>query len=373
MKTRQFKVSSRHREQMHGMSLIEIMVSLTIGMVVLIAIGFAFVNSTNLNRQRDGQSELNEPARVVLRQLRNSIGSAGYVDIFDVGGGNGYQAQSLFSVATNTNVANVFQRVPTGGTALATPLSQIVPGLLPIFGCEGAMNGSPNAIATSSPTTLLPVTLGCGAADPISHTLQVAFQGVPSLTAVNAPRSLLPDNATTGDGRDCLQQTPPGKFIINKFFIKLNAKDGVKELMCEGSGSTSAQAIARGVEELVLRYAVTAPGAAAPAGSVPPSTGDNPARYLSANGVTLDPTNVPVGVGWPGVTAVEVCFIFATPQYAGSAANDVSILQTVRPTCTRTAAGAFDPDIARVAGDRRLWKRFTAILAVRNSAFSTPY
>ena len=68
-----------------GSSLIEVLIGLAIGLVILTAIGTAYVNSNNLTRQREDQSQLNDPATIVMRTLRQNLTQAGYVDIFDAG------------------------------------------------------------------------------------------------------------------------------------------------------------------------------------------------------------------------------------------------------------------------------------------------
>lgn len=343
-----------------GISLIEVMISLTIGLIVLASIGFAYLNSSNLSRQQESQTELSDPARIVLRQLRNSINIAGYVDILDIQAGANFQAGSLFSPGVD-GLANMYQRVPTGA-AIDTPLTKMFTGLLPVFGCDGDMNGSPNAIVNTPP----PATLSCGGANATRHSLQIAYQAVPD-GAVNPMRSLLPDDASTGAGRDCLQQASNGKFVINRFFVRTNVSDGVSELLCAGSGGAVQQPIARGVEEFMVRYMLASAGVAPAPGVVAPAAGNSTAQYMSASGVSLD------AVGWPGVAAIEVCFVSASPQTSGTAGPEVVRLQPARPTCARDNNGAFAADIARAAGDTRLWHRYTAVLAVRNASFSSPY
>jgi len=354
--------SVRTWQRQRGFSLIEIMISLTIGLVVLIAIGFAYMNSSNINKQQESQVALSDPARIVMRQLRSSINSAGYVDVFDIQAGTNFQASALFSPGVD-GLANMYQRIPTGA-AIDTPLTKMFAGLLPVFGCDGAMNSTPNAIANAGP----PAVLSCGTASATRHTIQLAFQGVPDGGAIANPmRSLLPDNAATGDGRDCLQQATNGKFVINRFFVQQNDSDGVNELICSGSGGAVQQPIARGVEEFMLRYLVSSAGVAPVAGAVAPAAGNATAQYLNAAGVALDP------VGWPGVTAVEICFVSASPQTSGAAGGSILSIQSSRPTCARDNTGAFSADVARAAGDLRLWRRYTAVVAVRNAAFSSPY
>lgn len=349
-----------HRER--GVTLIELLVSLTIGLVILIAIGIAYFNSTNITRQRDNQSELNEPAHVILRLLQHDLSNAGYVDFFDLDTTSGTQAAALF-VPGNDVKLNLYQRIPQAAP-LATPLSQFFPGLMPIFGCDGAMNSTPNGIMNTAP----PVVLACGVADATKNSLQIAYQAVPG-TTLNPIVSLLPSNAATGEGRDCNQQnvSPAGaKLVVNRYFVQASAGDGINELYCSGSGNNVAQPMARGVEEFVLRYQTAQPGTTPPVGVSAIAAGGAQAQYVNAATVAAS------AIGWANVTAVEVCMVSATSITSGSAASGTTILQPTRPTCARDAAGNFAANIARVAGDARLWKRFTSVISVRNAVYSTP-
>lgn len=359
---------SQSSQKQNGFTLIEVMVSLTIGLTVLIAISTVYISSSNMSKQRESQAEMNQPARILLRQLQYDIAMAGYTDMFDFGAGTTFQAASLFTPG-NVDLANLYQRVPDG-TIQQTPLGIFFPGLLPVFGCSGAMNSSPNALVTGT----LPVVVSCGTANALRHSLQIAYQATPA-TAPNLMVSLLPDNAVTGVGRDCLQQGSPGtgtpaqnKFVINRYFVQANATDGTNELYCAGSGNSIIQPMVRGVEEFTLRYQLAQNGVAV-AGTPTPAAGGGQARYADAVAVADTAVNP---LGWANVTAVEVCMTLATAVTSGAAQPGVSQLQPARPTCARDADGRFIADVTRAAGDSRLWKRFTTVVTVRNAVFSTP-
>ena len=340
-----------------GMTLIELLVSLIIGLVILAAIGVVYLNTTQTTRQREDQAMLNEPARAALRMLKFNLNMAGYVDIFDLDALNRTQAVSVFTPG-NPVRANMYVRVPSA-TPIPAPISQFFAGLRPVFGCDGAMTTSPNAIVATAP----PAAMACGAASATRHTLQLAYQAVPN-TPANQSNSLIPADAATGSGLDCLQRTPPAgvAMVINRFSAPAPAAGAISQLQCEGSGAAGAQPIAEGVEEFVLRYQMSAPGTAASH----TAAGGGQARYLSASQVTASDQ------GWSGVTAVEICMVAATPQSAGPAAQGTVTLQTTRPTCTRDANGTFNANVARAAGDARLWKRFVSLVSVRNAVYASP-
>jgi len=342
-----------------GFSLVELLVSITIGLVILVAIGTVFQTSTSIQRQREDYNEINDPLKMVTGVLRSNISQAGYVDFLDSPGGNSI-ASTIFS-NEDPKYQNTFVR-NSSISAPVPPLQRLVAGLLPVFGCDGAMNSDPNALSIATP----PLSLGCSASiSATQHTLQIAYQAVPSSANSGTTNSLTAADASTGEGRDCLQQGIPASVtsgvVINRFFIKTNTGDNTNELYCQGSGNAVAQPIARGVEEFVLRYQLAQAGS-----SNLVSAGGSKSQYLSASQVSLD------AVGWPGVSAVEICLITATPQIKGAAATGTTTLQPTRPTCTRTADGAFNPNVIRAANDTRLWKRFTYTVAVKNAVYAFP-
>ncbi len=346
-----------------GLSLIELLVGLTIGLVILAAIGTVYVTASGLMRQREDQTQLNDPARVVMQILRQDLMQAGYVDIFDLDTASGRpQAMSLFRPGS-TELTNIFVRNP-GASAVTTPMQVVFDGLAPVFGCDGAMNNTPNAIVTAGP----PLAADCGAVNATRHSLRVAYQAVP-LSVANPINSLVPANVNTGVGLDCLQQTPPGvappgvnHLVVNQYFIE--TIDGVRRLRCTGSGANQTQDLALGVEEFVLRYQMSSPGAGA--GPLL-AAGSAQSQYLSATDVQAS------AQGWAGVTAVEICLISATDTTSrGAAAQGTRALQPTRPTCQRQANGEFAANVARDAGDARLWKRFTTVISLRNAVYATP-
>lgn len=356
------KTSAPRSAQM-GFSLIELLISLTIGLVILIAIGTVYFNTGNLTRQREDQAQLNDPAHNVMQLLRQNLTQAGYVDIFDLDATNRAQAASLF-VPGNDVLTNVFLRDP-GAAAISAPLSQFFPGLTPIFGCDGVMNDTPNNIVEVVGPRFppqAPLVQSCGAASATRHTLQIAYQAVPN-AAANFNRSINAANVNTGEGLDCLAQDPPAGrlFVVNRFSAPAPAAGTVSQFRCAGSGFNQTQDIAPGVEEFILRYQMAAPGSAV----ARQAAGGAQQRYINATQVSASPQ------GWAGVTAVEICIISATDP-AQAAAQGTVVLQPTRPTCQRDALGAFLPNIARVAGDTRLWKRFTSVVSVRNAVFATP-
>jgi type IV pilus assembly protein PilW len=72
-----------------GMSLIEVMVAMTIGLIILVALGYFFLGSTQINRTTDDVSRMQESGRNALELMGRSIRQAGYrIKIDEAFGGN---------------------------------------------------------------------------------------------------------------------------------------------------------------------------------------------------------------------------------------------------------------------------------------------
>lgn len=357
-----------------GFSLVELLISITIGLVIVIAIGLVYVNSSNINRQKEDLADSYEPIKMVTNLVGYNISMAGYIDPVDLAAGSRPQGSWLFDPAaantpTDPNmIANMYARNTAG--SVAAPLQQFFAGLWPIFGCDGAMNGTPNALATAGP----PAALACGTADATKNSFQVAYQVRPATGTATPLASVAAPNANTGEGFDCLQQALPGaagtpgnSIVINRFYVATNAGDGVNELYCAGSGNATPRQIARGVEEFVVRYQLA---------QASPSTGFasgySRTQFLTAAQVNALPIANP-GNAWGSVAAVDVCMVTATVSMRGAAAVGTVQVQPTRPTCERQAgSNDFGGDIARASGDFRLWKRSTFTYIVRSAVFSSP-
>ena len=70
----------------HGVSLIELMIGLTIGLVMLIALSYFLLGSRQLNRTHDDVSRMQESGRYALEILGRAIRQAGYRSNADVEG-----------------------------------------------------------------------------------------------------------------------------------------------------------------------------------------------------------------------------------------------------------------------------------------------
>lgn len=331
-----------HRASQIGFSLLEMLLSLSLGLLLVLALAQAHGLSGQWIRQHEDQAALDEPGRLALAFLVSELQSAGFVDwLGPLDGG-----QPLLQIG----LAATGDSDPSGpgesawSKAPSAALGQWVSGLTPIFGCDGDMALSPHSILQAGSAT----GLACGTRRATRHTLQIARQSSASTANASTARHSSLQHQDPLRALDCLQQDSDSNtpLVINRFRIAIS--NGENQLQCAGSGNASAQALWSGVEELVFHFDVQHSGAW---------------RWLSAS-QTSDLLINPGG--WAAVRAVHLCLLVGTSPNHGAASWGSRSLQTRRPTCARDAAGAYLPDQARLANQAGLWRRFNAVVALPN-------
>lgn len=72
------KYSTPHAREQRGMSLVELMIAMTLGLILLTALAYFFLGSRQLNRTHDDVSRMQESSRYALEILGKAIRQAGY-------------------------------------------------------------------------------------------------------------------------------------------------------------------------------------------------------------------------------------------------------------------------------------------------------
>ncbi len=315
----------RHRGQ-GGLSLIEIMVSLVLASIVVIAATAVFATANLSRGSQDADAQLQDTGRFVLAVVTRSLQMVGYQDyLYDPG-------------ATNTS-ATPFGRLlrevqnpagsTSGGTGTNAPLFDPTRtgGVADISGADAATaSGSGSSVNFAATTGVVNQ----------SDTLFVRFQG-----------SSTPRNSGTADFTvvDCLGNgipTPQSDqdFAINNFAVRLVSATAEPELACTrrntSSGQWDTQPIAIGVEVFHVAY-----------GADPNNVG-MPTRWVTASTVP-SLTN-----GWKSVRAVRFGFVVRGPVGSG-----VPGTQTFSPV--GAGLGTFT-----APNDGRLRRMYSSTVYIRN-------
>lgn len=250
---------NHRRIKQAGRSLVELMIAITIGLFILIAVSTLFLSNSQTSRTSDDKSRLEDEGRLALNLIAFHLRMAGYGQLISA---NPNKDEVAADRRTN------FQD-PTNASVLA------------VTGCTGSMADTSAATVSCSGNTL-----------PDSLIIKYVID------QFNA------NNTNAGVPTDCLGQgvvTSPA-IVENRFFVQNNPSTGRSELYCIGNGGTpfganlvnAAQPIAENIIDFKITYGSNSTGGQSIDG---PFTAASPATV------------------WNNVIAVNVCVV-------GQSAND---------------------------------------------------
>lgn len=275
-----------------GRTLIELMISITIGLVVVVAMLAIYTSTNSTGRQSEAGSRMSEDAGVAMNYMSNYIRMAGF---------SFPQANVASSVAT---LGSATVEVPDSNFAGA--------------GIRGCDNGFSN-ISTATTTTALT----CNASPTgFGGAIALRFEGdlfntSPVGTSPNFFPSDCLNNGITSTIASEYIGSPAYTLVESRFFVSQAAVSGTPELSCAGNGGGTGvafvgQPIMQFVESMAFTYGV--------ANDVAES---QVTRYLTA--AEVDALGGSVDARWSRVVNVRVCLVMRsqTPdQNAGSSFID---------------------------------------------------
>jgi type IV pilus assembly protein PilW len=280
-----------------GLTLVELLVSITIGLVLMLAIISAYIGSAGASAVTQAQARMNEDAQAALLVLSQHVRMAGY---------NPKQPQ----------YAAAGPYVPPAGTADTARNPVFDATNWAIRGCDGTFTNIASAADLSS--------LTCGTSG--SASLAVRYEADANNTVKNS----------TGQPTDCLGQALPSStgqvnvwdtatsavkadtktFTVaeSRFYVGTTTVVISPSLYCKGNGG-AAQPLVENVEDMKISYGV-APSTATTTLTV--------AGYLSASSlatVVTTPAFASVQDRWSKVATVRICLIVRSEQAVAPSAD----------------------------------------------------
>lgn len=299
------KIKPAHHYQT-GMTLIELMVGMVIGLIIIGAASAVFLAANSIGRSHDVGARLLEDGAFAATKLTRGIQRTGYVDVFS---GTGRFRQS-FDDAINTVIA---REDPENKDAFGLRYNNVTGSNAAIFGCDNS------SVVASNPCV----------AGGASSALTIAYQ-----TNTAAGTSDLSPSVTTNVGNgsgsaDCNGARPPANidYVVNRYFV-----NNTGQLMCLGNGSNTPRQIAANVEQFQVFYGI-AQGAQ-----------DKRVQILTAAQVSA--TNA-----WNLVVQVELCLVMRGDVGTD---NNPSVFNNCNGSTTQTTDG-------------RMRKTFRSVVSLRNS------
>ena len=252
MKKRAFSVA---KSRIRGFSLIELLVSMVIGLVVVGAVLVSYISSGQTGKRQAAYSEMNENAQIGLTMIRQDLLLAGYA--------KGTQIQTVAGVKSF-------------GKTFATK---------PIFGCAGGFS-APNSVAVTDPACASGASPGIEIIYEADLTNTVPSGAYPSDCLGNSLQYVAQTVTVGGNAIDYYQTR-------NRYYLTTGTS-GRSELHCASAAKNSAgnaiagQPLVDNVEAMQILY-----GEAASAGS------RQIVRYVAANAVT----------DWQNIISVRTCLL----------------------------------------------------------------
>jgi type IV pilus assembly protein PilW len=277
-------MKSQHTHRQAGLSLVELMVSITIGLLILLALTTLFVNNSKTQVEIEKSNRQQENGRYALQLLTNDLRVAGYFDTHIV-------------TTAPTSTAALPDPCAIDTTTLDSAMTFHIQGYDNIDGGLTCISD----VKTGTDVLVVRHAATCRSANPLDANCDGLANG-PAYLQVSGCEGETPGHLVSNLASDftlktvnCTDAAPVSKLRTNIYYIANNniGSDGIptlKRAELSSSGGTIAFAITPlvdGIENLQILYG-TSPGSAAPT------------SYTSA------PTDAP---GWWNVTAVQVSLL----------------------------------------------------------------
>ena len=339
---------SRNPHRARGFSLIELMVSLTIGLVIAIAAFSAYLGASSSSKMTDAQSRMNEDGQAALailaQQLRMTGNNPRQGNRLDPYGRNPvYTDQQPLTHTFVLGTATTFAfTLSTGTYTLAN---------IRIHGCDGTFANVTSTTATID--SLNRSTCVTGTSTTPADSIAVNFEADPYNTIPTSgglPTDCLGNGLTPISATLPIVTTtaPPTSTITyymaeNRFYIGTSAAILSPSLYCKGNGgSGTQQPLVENIEDMQFLYG-TVVSNAVPAPSDTATTIAPVAGYLRADQVT----------DWNKVTAVRICVI----------------VRSESPVVSETGSTNYykcDGTLDSTKTDRRLRHAYSTTVSLRN-------
>lgn len=332
------KISHRWRSRkirFAGFSLIELMISLTIGLIISIAAMSAYLGSSTASKAAAAQSRMDEDGQAALKLLSQQIRLAGSNPV-QSGRTVDYRRNPVYATAYQGGASSPYTTTLPTFTPTSYALSQFA-----IRGCDGTFTN----IATA--TTL--DGLSCpGTATASPDSIAISYEADIYDTV----------KTSTGAATDCVgggisNVTASGALVAtfavadNRFYIA-NSTTGIPNLYCKGITNATAQPLIENIEDMQIRYGSVSATATL---STDPIAGYRDAVDIEPTGTTLSAA----AAAWGRILTVRICVV----------------MRSADPVLTDAGSGSeqyykCDGTLDTSKTDLRLRRAYSTTIALRN-------
>ena len=324
--------------QSRGFSLIELMVSLTIGLVIAVAAMSAYLGTSGASRLSDAQARMNEDAQAALTILSQQIRMAG----------NNPDQRNRTELSRRNPVygATTF---PLGGTYTTSNFS--------LRGCDGTFSNvtattanNLDSLNCTAGTSTLPDSIAVNyEADRYNSVPTTAGLATDCLgVALGTVTASLPTVVTVGTVSSTVTSVVNFAVADNRFFIGTSSVVVSPSLYCQGNGGGTPQPMVENVEDMQFRYGTVSTATTATTATV--------AGYLDAASVITD-ANLALlpsdAARWDKVLTVRICVV----------------VRSENPVLTNVGSSAYvkcDGTVDTSPTDLRLRRAYSTTVVLRN-------
>lgn len=317
-----------------GFSLVELMVSLTIGLVIMLAVVSAYLGSAGAGRTAEAIGRMNEDAQMALTILSQQLRMAGV---------NPSQPnRTTVTVAGSPN--------PRGNSV---PLHNTLTNAFAIRGCDLKFSDVTSAASTAD------LTCGHSASSAGPDAISIAYEADRYNTIPTGSPAFTPTDCM-GSGITAMSPAPvyaraDGTTTFsatiyeaeNRFYVGTSTSVVNPTLYCKGNASANGQPMIENIEDLQLSYGTSNP-------SVTPT---KVLGYLSAFEVDNDATTLTGAAGaasrWNAVKTVRICVV---------ARSENPVLDSIDSAKYLNCEGV----LVTNPPDKRLRRAYTTTVVLRN-------
>lgn len=319
-----------------GFSLIELMVSLTIGLVIVVAAMSAYLGASGASKMAEAQGRMNEDAQAALSILSQQLRMAGNNPI-QAGRAGGYLRNPVYSPYTATYTT-------TPGTVTLAGFS--------IRGCDGRFNN----INTASTTLDTLDTSACaGMTSTLADSIAINYEADQYntiRTSGGLPTDCLGNTLGAIDATFTSGTATTATYAVadNRFYIGTSTAIVSPSLYCQGNGGAStAQPLVENIEDMQFMYGTIS--------TATTSTTATVAGYLTANEVVTEANLAALpsdAARWDKVRTVRICIVVRSESAVVSDASSAKYLNCATPPVLTDA-----PDL-------RLRRAYSTTVVLRN-------
>lgn len=327
-------------KRQRGLSLIELMVSLTIGLILMVAIISTYIGSSSASRVSEAQSRMDEDGQAALSIL----------------------AQQLRMAGSNPLRATYISAQPYNPAFSATTTAAT--GTYIVRGCDATFDN----ITTAADIADLTCT-GAASHNSIAISYEADSDNTGSTTAGTAfdcVGQTIPTTTATlvvSNGTSTTTQVVSYAVADNRYYIGTSNVITVPSLYCKGKGGAT-QPLVENIEDMKIVYGTALPDATSTLGNYPPAAqvlgGSTIMRtvagYLTATQMENDALLTPLPnspARWERAVSVRICVLVRSEQ---PIANEVESARYVK--CDGTLESN-PPDL-------RLRKAYSTTVVMRN-------